>query len=206
MRLILASSSLPLVLVATMVCGQQANPLSAPQTAQPTAVKNSGVQSTHAKAAHKSQVHQRAATHRKASSHKGAKRAAYRPEYTQNSVEVMNGASTQKVVFRNDDALRTSQKDKADPGYKVEIVNGTAQDTQYFNGDNPRTGSDEERPVVIGVQSSDTRVAGGNKHPVVTRITAVGRGDVKVTHADGQKVTTGISPKPKRPPYQPDEH
>ena len=205
MRLTLVSSSLPLVLVATMVCGQQARPSSAPQTAQPNAVRDSGAQSAHAKAAHKRQVHHRAARHRKASSRKGAKRAAYRPKYTQNSVEVMNGASTQKVVFQNDD-VRTSQKDKTDPGYKVEVVNGTARDTQYFNGDNARTGSDEKRPVVVGVQSSDTRIAGGNKHPVVTGITAGGPVDAKSASGGGPKVTTGISPKPKRPAYQPDAH
>jgi hypothetical protein len=206
MRLTLVRSSLPLVLVATMVWGQQAKSSLAAKTPQPVAVKDSGAASPHAKAAHKTQTHRRAARHRRASSRRSAKRAAYRPAYTQNSVEVMNGASTQKVVFQNDVGAGTAQKDEAEPGYKVEVVNGTARDTQYFNGDNASAGSDEKRPVVIGVQSSDTRVAGGNKHPVVTGITAVGRGDAKNTSGGGPKVTTGISPKPKRPAYQPDAH
>src|SRR5437868_4287112 len=145
MRLTLVRSSLPLVLVATMMCAQQTKPSSEPQTARPIAEKHSGTPTAHLKAAHKSQVHHRAVKHRKASSRKGAKRAAYRPEYTQNSVEVMNGASTQKVVFQNDDAAGTAQKDKAVPGYKVEVMNGTARDTQFFNGDNSRTGSDEKQ-------------------------------------------------------------
>jgi hypothetical protein len=206
MRLTLVKSSLPLILVATMVWGQQAKPSSAPQNAQPNAEKDSGTKSAHANAAHKTRVHHRASRRRKASRRKGAKRAAYRPEYRQNSVEVMNGASTQKVVFQNDDATHGAGKDTADSGYKVEVVNGTAQDTQYFSGDNTRTGSDENRPVVVGVQSSDTRVAGGNKHPVVTGITAEGHGDAKSSSGSGPKVTTGISPKPKRPAYQPDAH
>lgn len=206
MRLTLVKSSLPLILVASMVWGQQAKPSSAPQIAQPTEGKDSGTKSAHAKAAHKTQVHHRASRRRKASRRKGAKRAAYRPAYTQNSVEVMNGASTQKVVFQSEDAAGAAKKDKKELGYKVEVVNGTAQDTQYFNGDNARTGSDEQRPVVVGVQSSETRVAGGNKHPVVTGITAAGPVDAKTASGSGPKVTTGISPKPKRPAYQPDAH
>jgi hypothetical protein len=205
MRLTLLRSSLPFVLVATMVCGQQTKPSSAPQTAQPTGAEDSGSQSAEAKVARKTQTHHRGVRRRKASSRKRAKRAAYRPEYTQNSVEVMNGASTQKVVFQNDDAARASQKDRGDAGYKVEVLNGTARDTQYFNGDNARTGSDEKQSVVIAVQSSDTRVAGGNKHPVVTGITATGPVDAK-SASGGQTVTKGISPRPKRPAYQPDAH
>ena len=42
MRLTLVKSSLPLVLVATMVCSQQSKPSSTSQTGQPIAVKNSG--------------------------------------------------------------------------------------------------------------------------------------------------------------------
>jgi hypothetical protein len=206
MRLTLVRSSLPLVLVATMMCGQQAKPSSPSQTGQPIAAKNSGTQSGHAKVAHKTQTHRRAVRRKYVSKRKGAKRQAYRPAYTQNSVEVMNGASTQKVVFQDDAAARASQKDKGEPGYKVEVLNGTAVDTQYFNGDNARTGSDEKRPVVIGVQSSDTRVAGGNKHPVVTGITTAGTVDAKSASGGGQKVTKGISPQPKRPAYQPDTH
>jgi hypothetical protein len=204
MRLTVVRWSLPLVLVATMLCGEQGKTVPAPETAQPAAVKNSGTQNAQAKPAHKTQLHHRESKHRTASSRKGAKRAAYRPEYTQNSVEVMNGASTQKVVFKNEDAAGGAQKNKAEPGFKVEVVNGAAQDTQYFSGDNARRGSDEKRPVVIGVQSSDTRVAGGNKHPVVTGISAAGQVDAKSTGSGGQKVTTGISPQPKRQAYQPD--
>ena len=118
----------------------------------------------------------------------------------------MNGASTQKVVFRMTMQNARRREDKSEPGYKVEVLNGTARDTQYFNGDNARAGSDEKRPVVIGVQSSDTRVAGGNKYPVVTGITTAGPVDAKSASGGGQKVTKRISPQPKRPAYQPDAH
>ena len=90
---------------------------------------------------------------------------------------------------------------------KVEVVNGTATDTQYFFAGNERAqmGTDEKQPVVVAIESSDTRFAGGNKHPVVTGVTAVGAGDAK-SASGGQKVTTGVSPRPKRPEYQPETH
>ncbi len=204
MRLTLMRSGLPLFFVATMLCAEQTKPSSALQTSHPTAVKDSGTPSARINSTHKTQTHHQASTRRKASGRKDAKRAAYRPEYKQNSVEVMNGASTQKVVFQNDDAA--SQKDKAGQRYKVEVVNGTALDTQYFSGNNARMGSNEKHPVVIGVQSSDTRVAGGNKHPVVTGITMAGQVDAKSASSGRQNVTTGISPQPKRQAYQPDSN
>jgi S-adenosylhomocysteine hydrolase len=122
----------------------------------------------------------------------------------------MNGLSTQKVVF-HDDKGSESTKDtpavtNAPAPLRVEVVNGTASNTQYFYGDNGRQGSNEKRPVVVAVQSSDTRFIGGNKHTVVTGITAVGRGDAKSANGSGQKVTAVISPQPKRPEYQPDAH
>jgi hypothetical protein len=202
MRLTYVSWSLPLALVSTMAFGQQT-------TASPTqqsAANPSSAQNTHAKAGQTTPVHHRARSRRsKASSRRGGKRPAYRPEYTQNSVEVMNGASTQKVVFHKDEVASGSTKNKPAP-LKVEVVNGTATDTQYFSGDSGRQGQDEKRPVVVAIQSSDTRVVGGNKHPVVTGIMAVGPGDAKSASGGGQKVTTGVAPKPKRSEYQPDAH
>jgi hypothetical protein len=117
----------------------------------------------------------------------------------------MNGASTQKVVFRNDETAHGSAKN-VPASLKVEVVNGTTSDTQYFSGDNGRQGSDEKRPVVVAIQSSDTRFAGGNRHPVVTGITSVGRGDAKSANGGGQKISSGVSPQLKRPEYQPDAH
>jgi S-adenosylhomocysteine hydrolase len=123
----------------------------------------------------------------------------------------MNGASTQKIVFHDDKGTSESTKGtragtNAPAPLRVEVVNGTASDTEYFYGDNGRQGSDEKRPVVVAIQSSDTRVVGGNKHTVVTGITAVGRGDAKSANGSGQKVTAVVSPQPKRPEYQPDAH
>lgn len=208
MRLTFARCILPLALVSPVAFGQQSTSettVKATQVATP--------QNTHAKAAQTTAPLHRSTKgkHAKASNRKDAKRPAYRPEYTQNSVEVMNGASTQKVVFNNDLASSRAGKNtvagKNMPApLKVEVVNGTASDTQYFYGDNGRQGSDEKRPVVVAVQSSDTRFVGGNKHTVVTGITAVGRGDAKTVNGSGQKVTAVVSPQPKRPEYQPDVH
>ena len=77
---------------------------------------------------------------------------------------------------------------------KVEVVNGTALDTQYFCGNNAQMGSNEKHPVVIGVQSSDTRVAGGNKHPVVTGITMAGQVMRKAPVAAGKMSRQGFLP------------
>ena len=95
------------------------------------------------------------------------------------------------------------------PQMKVEVVNGASSDTQYFyagDGLGTQNAAELKRPVVLGIQSSDTRVVGGNKHPVVTGITAVGPGDAKSVNSGGQKVTTEVAPKPKRPDYQPETH
>jgi len=207
MRMTFASCILPLALVSPMAFGQQATPPTTVKVAPPVEKKSATAQNKHATAAQTTATHHRSTKgkHSKASSRKGGKRPAYRPEYTQNSVEVMNGASTQKVVFHDDRATSGSAKNVPAP-LKVEVVNGTASDTQYFYGDNGRQGSDEKRPVVVAVQSSDTRFVGGNKHTVVTGITAVGRGDAKSANGVGQKVTAVVSPQPKRPEYQPDAH
>jgi len=123
----------------------------------------------------------------------------------------MNGDSTQKVVFNNDQASSGARKNAAagentPAPLKVEVVNGTASDTQYFYANRGLQGSNEKWPVVVAVQSSDTRFVGGNKHIVVTGITAVGRGDAKTANGSGQRVTAVVSPQPKRPEYQPDAH
>src|SRR4051794_9470047 len=102
MRLTLVRSSLPLVLVAAMMWAQPAKPLLDPRSTQAVAVKDSSTASAHAQATSRSKSHH--ARRRRTSRRKGAKRTAYRPAYTQNSVEIMNGDSTQKVVFNNDDS------------------------------------------------------------------------------------------------------
>ncbi len=207
MRLTFVGWSLALTLVSTMAFGQQATSGTTAKPSQSGAVKSSTAQKN-AKVGQTATTHHRSTKSKrlKASTRRGAKRHAYRPEYTQNSVEVMNGASTQKVVFQNNEAASGAPKNAPAP-LKVEVVNGTATDTQYFFAGNERAqmGTDEKQPVVVAIESSDTRFAGGNKHPVVTGVTAVGAGDAK-SASGGQKVTTGVSPRPKRPEYQPETH
>jgi hypothetical protein len=210
MQLTLLKSSLPFVLVATLLSGQQEKPTSTQQPTQQNAAKQSSIPGGQAKAAHEMNAHHRV-VHKKnarASYRNGAKRPVYRPEFTEHSVEVINGSSTKQVVLTEEKKPVGTAKGET-PQMKVEVVNGTSSDTQYFyagNGQSQRNAAELKRPVVVGIQSSDTRVVGGNKHPVVTGITAVEPGDAKSATSGGQKVTTGVSPQPKRPEYQPETH
>lgn len=209
MRLVRMALGLPLVLGPIGMAGQQAQPHAAQKPVQ-AAVPQSIAQPSHpAKTTQKKSYH---AARRRRSSAARAKRAAYRPEYTENSVEVINGNSTQKVVFHNEEtataspkSLAATMKDGPAP-IKVEVVNGTATDTQYFYYQGQESVMGPRQPVVVGIQSSDTRVAGGNKNPVVTGITSSGTADAKSASSGGQPVTKSIAPRQKRPDYQPDTH
>jgi hypothetical protein len=201
MRRILISTSLVFTLATSMIIASaqagtaqqpaQANSVNAPERAQKT--------TAHPSARSK---------YRKAASKKSAKRNDYRPDYNQNAVEVMNGSSTSRVVF--DDEKNTPEAAKADPSQlKVEVVNGNSTDTRYFHLDENAQQTEaamSKQPVVVGIESSDTRFAGGNKNPVVTGITAAGQNDATKVRGGGQKLTNGVSPQPKRPPYEPDTH
>jgi hypothetical protein len=87
---------------------------------------------------------------------------------------------------------------------KVEVINGSASDTQYFSDKNQEAAHNQS--VVVGVQSSDTRFAGGNKSPVVTGVTSSSSVDAKSASSGGQPVAKQVSPRPKRPSYAPDQH
>jgi hypothetical protein len=189
-----------------MLVGQQAQPVSPKQTAQTTTAKSS-VAPTHKAAAHR-------AVRKRHTTHKRKRRRDYRPEYSENSVEVINGDAAKKVVFHNDKPAATPGKKRragmknVPAPMKVEVVNGTSSDTQYFY-DNGQAGQSEtahNQPVVIGIQSSDTRTVGGNKHPVVTSVTSSGVQDGKSVGSGGQAVTKQVSPRPKRPVYRPEPH
>lgn len=204
MRLVAVCLSLPLVVGAGVVAAQQ------PQ-AGAGAAKQADAQGTHAVASKQKTTHH-TKKHVKTSSHKG-KRPAYRPEYGENSVEVINGDATKKIVFHDEQAAATTKsatkamKNAPPPPLKVEVMNGGSTDTQYFS----RSGQDEQmaaarnRPVVIGVESSNTRTAGGNKHPVVTSVNSAGTVDATPA-SGGQPAANTVSPHPKRPVYQPDVH
>lgn len=209
MRLVRMALGLPLVLGPMVVAGQQAQPATVQKPAH-AAVKQSSAQPSHAaKTTQKGSFH--AARRRRSRAAARAKRAAYRPEYTENSVEVINGDSTKKVVFHNDEIATASGKNlpatmkDAPAPMKVEVVNGASTDTQYFY-DQGQDGAGSKQPVVVGIQSSDTRVAGGNKHPVVTGVTSSGSADAKSASSGGQPVTKSVAPRQKRPDYQPDTH
>jgi hypothetical protein len=197
---------LPLVLGPVMMLAQQTQPRTTPKTTQTSAAKPANA------TAHPHRTSRRHHRRSQVAAHKRAKRAAYRPDYTENTVEVINGGSTNKVVFHNEAAppptAKTSSKSiKNGPQpMKVEVVNGSSTDTQYFYGSGQQQAPVRNKPVVVGIQSSDTRQVGGMKHPVVTGVTAGGTTDAKAAANGGQQVTQSVSPKPKRPDYQPEPH
>jgi len=206
------SICLPLVflsMVGSATLTAQTQPAASQKPAQTAALKTSSAQSPH------KTIRRHSTSHRswKTAARKGAKRPDYRPEYSEDSVEVINGDATRKVVFHDEPPAATAKNvpaalKNAPAPMKVEVVNGTSTDTRYFydNGEDQRIEAALNRPVVIGVESSDTRMAGGNKHPVVTRVTAGGPDDAKGASSGGQPVMRSISPRPKRPVYQPDMH
>lgn len=196
MRLIRAC--LPLVLVvlwAGIAAAEQAQPATALKPDQASSTKPSTAQAPHA--AHK--------RHAKPAQSRRAKRPAYRPEYTQVPVEVIVGNTTRHVKF--DMPNPANEQTKSPPGpLKVEVINGAATDTRYFYDNGQQNETARNQPVVIGIQSSDTRVAGGNQHPVVTSITSGESGDAKSASGGREPVTRQVSPRPKRPAYQPQPH
>lgn len=199
---------LPLAMGSGVLAGQQTQPATAQKPAQTSAAKNASAQ-------HSPATPTKRATSRhtgKSEVRRGAKRREYRPAYRESSVEVINGDATKKVVFHDGQAATTPAKHLpaslkiAPQPMKVEVVNGTATDTQYFYDNGQEQIAARNQPVVIGIQSSDTRFAGGNKHPVVTSVTASGAADARSASSGGQPVTKNVSPHPKRPNYQPDAH
>ena len=193
---------LPLVLGAML-----AGPLiAAAQQTQPTTTQKSetnAASQTSGQVSHASQrqrMSRRAARARRTrtATRKGAKR----PEYAGNTAEVINGSETRRVTFENPKPANEETQGQL----KVEVVNGTSTDTRYFYNSGEESAAVRNEPVVIGVQSSNTRMAGGDKNPVVTGITSVGSGESKNAGNSGTPVTKSVSPRPKRPAYQPDVH
>lgn len=209
MRLVRMALGLLLVPGPMVMAGQQAQPHTDQKPKQAAVTQASAQPSQAAKTTQKKSYH--AARRRRSRAAARAKRAAYRPEYTENSVEVINGESTKKVVFHNDEIATASAKNlpatmkDAPAPIKVEVVNGASTDTQYFY-DQGQDSAGSKQPVVVGIQSSDTHVVGGNKHPVVTGVTSSGSADAKSASSGGQPVTKSVAPRQKRPDYQPDTH
>lgn len=201
---------LPLVLGPALLAAQQAHPSQKP--AGSSAANTPSGQTSHPVATGSHKRHHGARARLAKTSRKGAKRPEYRPRYKENSVEVINGDATRKITFHDEEPATASKKD-ARSGFrsgptpmKVDIVNGTSTDTRYFYTEDQQNETARNQPVVIGVQSSDTRTAGGNRHPVVTGITSSSNNDAKTANGGGQPVTKSVAPRPKRPVYEPDSH
>ena len=190
---------LPLVLAPLIVAGQQAQMPTGQKTHQASAAKQASTRTSH-----KVTVHRKHKRHsRKASARKtAAKRVGDCPE-SQIGLDVINGVAIRHVCI--DKAALAGNEPKPTSGQlKVDVINGSATDTQYFSDRSQETVRNQ--PVVVGVQTSETRFAGGNKNPVVTGVTSSSTVDAKTASAGGQPVTRQVSPRPKRPAYEPDAH
>jgi hypothetical protein len=183
---------LSLVLAPLMVAGQQTQPAAGQKPAQTSATKQ-----TSSPAAHKTATRHRARHH---ASRAALRKRGKRAESTTLPVDVITGGETRHVLL--DKGTTAKKRAKGEPSrMKVDVINGSAEDTQYFSDKNQEAAHNQ--PVVIGVQSSDTRSAGGNQHPVVTGVTSSSSVDATSASSGGQTVTKQVSPRPKRPAYAP---
>jgi len=188
---------LSLVLAPVIAAGQQQQAAATQKPAQTSTDKQSTSTATH-----KTAVKHRARHHaRRASARKSKKRAGLCPD-SQFSATVISGAEVHNVCL---DKSPSADRAKAKPNQmKVQVINGSTAGTQVFSNKNQETAHNQS--VVVGVQSSDTRIAGGNKNPVVTGVTSSSKVDARTTSTGGQPVASQVSPRPKRPPYAPDQH
>jgi hypothetical protein len=185
---------LPLVLAPLIVAGQQAQTNSTQKSAKTSAEKHTTSTTSHKTTRHKTRHHSR-----KAATRKGSRPA----ESTKLPVDVISGSEVHHVLL--DKQNSSGEPARVSRGQmKVDVINGSATDTQYFSDKNQETA--QNKAVVVGVESSDTRFAGGNKSPVVTGITSSSTVDAKTASSGGQSVTKQVSPRPKRPAYQSDTH
>jgi len=188
---------LPLVLAPLIVAGQQSQPTTSQKPAQPSVIKQ-----TKAPTPHKTSTRHKSRHHRKTATRKAAKRAGGCPD-SQIGLDVINGTQVRHVCI--DKSAMAGNEPKPMPGQlKVDVINGSATDTQFFSDKNQEAAHNQ--PVVVDVESSDTRYAGGNKHPVVTSVTSSSTVDATSASSGGQPVTKQVSPRPKRPAYEPDRH
>jgi len=186
---------LPLVLAPLLVAGQPAQTSTTQKPAQTSSAKQASSPAPHKTATR----HRRRHRSRKAALRKSRKRA----ESSTIPVDVITGGETRHIVLDETPTARGPNKG-ASGRVKVDVINGSATGTQYFSDKNEEPA--QNRAVVVDVQSSDTRFAGGNKAPVVTGVTSSSSVDAKSASAGGQGVTKQVSPRPKRPAYAPDPH
>jgi hypothetical protein len=190
---------LPLVLAPLIVTGQQAQPTTTQKPEQTNAAKQTTSPAPHKTTAVHRARHQYS---RKAADRKAAKRDGVCLD-SQIALDVINGAQVRHVCI--DKSALAGNEPKTTPGQmKVDVINGSAADTQFFSDSQQETARNQT--VVVDVQSSDTRYAGGNKNPVVTGVTSSSSVDATSASSGGQAVTKQVSPRPKRPVYEPDVH
>ena len=191
---------LPLLLTSLLaapltLAGQQAQPSATQKPAQTSTAKQTSSPASHKASTRHRQHH----PSRRSAARKGHKKA----QSNSVPVDVINGEETRHIVLDNASTTEAPSKTRSRQ-MKVEIINGSTSGTQVFSNNNQETAHNQ--PVVVGVQSSDTRFAGGDKNPVVTGVTSSSTVDAKSANTGGQPVARKISPRPTRPAYTPDQH
>ena len=190
MRMVATCLGLPLVIAPCIVAGQPAQQTTSQRPEQTSEGKQTSSQSSAKTTGHSAQRHsQNAAT----------QKSGLLCEPPEIPVDVINGAQVLHTCF---DPRPRAEETKTSPDQlQVEVINGSAENTQYFydSGQDAQIEAMLNKPVVVGVQSGDTRTMGGNKNPLVMRVNSA-------AITGGQPVTNRISPRPKRPAYQPDMH
>ena len=189
MRLVATCLALPLVCAPYTVAGQQAQSTTSQKPEHTSEGKQTSSQSSpKTSTGYSAQRNSRSVATQKSALH------CQPPEFP---VDVINGAQVLHTCF---DPRPPAEETKVSPGQmQVEVINGSAENTQYFydSGQDAQIEAMLNKPVVVGVQSGDTRTMGGDKNPLVTRVNSAAM-------TGGQRVTNRISPRPKRPVYQPD--
>src|SRR3569833_3212762 len=133
---------LPLVLAPLIMAGQQPQSATTAKPVQSNAVKQTTSSPLHKP--HRARHRSRKAALRK----KGMK-----TESATLPVDVITGGETRHLLLNKADTANSGHKTA--PGQmKVDVINGSAADTQFFSDRNQE--SAHNQAVVVGVQSSDT--------------------------------------------------
>jgi hypothetical protein len=187
---------LPLVLAPLVMAAQQTQPTASQKPEQTSAIKQASSPKTASR--HSAKDHSR-----KLAARKSVAGAPTCQKHSQIPVDVIMGGQVRHVCL--DKAKLAGKEEEPTQGQlEVEVINGPSTDMQYFSDKNHETAHNQ--PVVVGVESSETRYAGGNKNPVVTGVTSSSSVDATSASNGGQPVTKQVSPRPRRPAYQPDVH
>ena len=206
MRSFRVSSDLALILVSSMLLVQPAIGANAQTSAHRTAQRTSSVRIGTAPAASSVEVINGTLTETQVFNARGpiASPVPATSPSAGTSVEVLNGAARRTVVLdtrpptrlpkaaykRGGKRLGGGEATTAPPVTTVETINGTFREIKVLNGaaDEASGARRSTRPVVVGIVSSDTKRAGGNRQRVV-----IGIGSSASKSMNAKPVVVGVA-------------